>query len=892
MTLASTSKTNTSPFSAVIPAGEYNVIITATDSQDDAPLLEQVISLMPVAGSGSRKGNYTIELSGEASLNCNAVLKMLPRALQRCMFQLQHSRTAVFDTAEICEACDELREFSTLTLEGGVHRQHDAAEFVGVLLEYLEDEMPHTNLLARLKGFFTRTVVTLWFPRDEGYEDTVVAGTIEESFGPFGPVDISAKSTGGSLEECLQDASQMNDDIFSGLEVADGWTTATRTQVIKVLPRVLVMSLGRFKYNMVTGRTDKLNYKISFPQDLDMTPYTEEHIMAARDGAQLPPPCWFELVGVITHQGTASAGHYFSYAKHDGSWFKLNDERVAEVTVAALEKECYGDGVSNTNAYMLVYRAKDVGAEDNDPTTYSSEDAAEKAAMLAKMAMMRDDTHAPDVNSNANSSPPRSPSAGGAAGGNGKAEHGMALGRTSTLSAEVDSENDSLLRQASLFDDDVINLILTVSRMHLMHGSEDWTTEIPLAHTKVVFRIAMDVLSRVLARWKNLPKWQNRIGINIEHWIELLRMAVRPDPWPEQVSSDDEEENAEALAVKAAVAKEATESAWRMVTPWLVVQWRDEERGKDWSSLMGPHVDGGLRVSFCGIVRAAQTALTGMATLEAFEELELAHGGTIGAVLADLVCAEGVSGSVGFAGTEQIELALAAIVERGERVNACSVRSALADAPEPIQVKLHRAAKIGVAVWNLLPDESIRVYHVKDRDQPRANWEAMGKRTIEPIRWSDAPYRESSGQQGSWCAAGSMLVVSINGVHVAQYTVTSAERQHVFVQRGDGADPTAPPPVEMEPEPEPSDDDEASNNNTAAGVEEASYVGNSSNSVAQETYPVGSKVEVLFEADNRFYEGTVTEIDPDSDGDDGVKVEYDPTTEYPETSNEFIRHSR
>eukprot|EP01043_Picozoa_sp_COSAG02_P096848 COSAG02_NODE_33101_length_505_cov_1.110837_2_plen_91_part_01 len=89
-------------------------------------------------------------------------------------------------------------------------------------------------------------------------------GEIEESFGPFGPVDISAKSTGGTLQECMQDSvshsSAMNEDVFTGLEVAEGWTTATRTQVIKVLPRVLMMSLGRFKYNMTTGRTDKLNY--------------------------------------------------------------------------------------------------------------------------------------------------------------------------------------------------------------------------------------------------------------------------------------------------------------------------------------------------------------------------------------------------------------------------------------------------------------------------------------------------------------------------------------------------------------------------------------------------------------------------------------------------------
>jgi uncharacterized UBP type Zn finger protein len=522
VTLASTSKTNTSSFSQVIPAGQYTVVIT--DSEDEAlePLLEIALDLIP---AGTRKANYTLELSGETTINCNASLKALPRALQRCMFQLQHSKTAVFDTGEVCNACEELQEFSTLTLEGGIHRQHDAAEFVGVLLEYLEDEMPDTNLLARLKGFFTRTVVTLWFPKDAGHENTVVPGATEESFGPFGPVDISAKSTGGTLEECMQDSvsagSAMNEDIFTGLEVAEGWTTATRTQVIKVLPRVLVMSLGRFKYNMATGRTDKLNYKIEFPQDLDMSPYTETYIMADREGTELPEKEWFELVGVITHQGTASAGHYFSYAKHNSKWFKLNDERVAESTIEALEKECFGNGVSNTNAYMLVYRAKDVGGEDM-PEVADDDDAAEKAAMKAKMAASVADADTDVVADDAD--------IGRKAGGI-ISEEPVGLTRTSTLSKEVDTENEALLRQAELFDDDVINLMLRVSRMYLRYGTEDWSREIPDEHRQLVWTIGLDVLSRVLARWKNVPKTL----IDVHDWVELLRMAVRPDPWSAQV---------------------------------------------------------------------------------------------------------------------------------------------------------------------------------------------------------------------------------------------------------------------------------------------------------------------------------------------------------------------
>jgi hypothetical protein len=166
-------------------------------------------------------------------------------------------------------------------------------------------------------------------------------------------------------------------------------------------------------------------------------------------------------------------------------------------------------------------------------------------------------------------------------------------------------------------------------------------------------------------------------------------------------------------AVAAAMAAEAKETAWRLLVPWLIGQW--DQYGEDWSALLGPQVDGGLRLLICALLRDGQTALAGTADAAAFNALILGHGGTIGSVLEDLVCAEGVGGSVAYAGTEQIELALAAIVERGGRVNARSVDVALRSVPEPIQVKLHRAEQISVRVWNLLQDDSLRVYAVEER---------------------------------------------------------------------------------------------------------------------------------------------------------------------------------
>ncbi len=163
----------------------------------------------------------------------------------------------------------------------------------------------------------------------------------------------------------------------------------------------------------------------------------------------------------------------------------------------------------------------------------------------------------------------------------------------------------------------------------------------------------------------------------------------------------------------AAMVAEATETAWRLLAPWLIQQWDNRQCAEDWSGLLGPHVEGPLRLSMCTLLRATQTALRGTADALLFDALPLAHGGTIGSVLEDLVVAEGVCGSVAYANTKRLDLAIETIVERGSRVNARSVQEALRTVPM-VQVELHKQ-RIGIRVWNLLQVESLRVYSVETR---------------------------------------------------------------------------------------------------------------------------------------------------------------------------------
>lgn len=92
-------------------------------------------------------------------------------------------------------------------------------------------------------------------------------------------------------------------------------------------------------------------------------------------------------------------------------------------------------------------------------------------------------------------------------------------------------------------------------------------------------------------------------------------------------------------------------------------------------------------------------------------------------------------------------------------------------------------------------------------------------------------------------------MVSVNGDTVAEYAVTGADRQHIFVQRGDGADPTLSQP---EPDPELQASDNDANAAAAHNSPVCSYGGNTTPE-RMYGFAVGDKVEVLWENDNRFY---------------------------------------
>lgn len=74
-------------------------------------------------------------------------------------------------------------------------------------------------------------------------------------------------------------------------------------------------------------------------------------------------PYIYQLFGIISHIGPSiDSGHYISYIKLKGEWYKCDDEDVYLSTKVSIEK-LYGTmGASRTTeiGYILFYRRKEV----------------------------------------------------------------------------------------------------------------------------------------------------------------------------------------------------------------------------------------------------------------------------------------------------------------------------------------------------------------------------------------------------------------------------------------------------------------------------------------------------------------------------------------------------
>ena len=128
---------------------------------------------------------------------------------------------------------------------------------------------------------------------------------------------------------------------------------------MKTLPLVACFHLKRFEHS--TRFHKKISNHISFPEDLDMTPF----LSGCRSDVGADDPSSplsssmpqlnssknrYSLYAVVNHLGTLDSGHYTCFIRqHKDQWFKCDDHMITKASSSA---------VLQSEGYLLFYHKK------------------------------------------------------------------------------------------------------------------------------------------------------------------------------------------------------------------------------------------------------------------------------------------------------------------------------------------------------------------------------------------------------------------------------------------------------------------------------------------------------------------------------------------------------
>jgi hypothetical protein len=119
--------------------------------------------------------------------------------------------------------------------------------------------------------------------------------------------------------------------------------SVTKGLRLATAPSILVCHLKRFAFDKY-GRLIRLHKKIKFDERLDIGEF-----MSGLNKARPPP---YDLVGILVHQGaTCASGHYLSFVKKNGEWYKCNDSVVTRVDQATVFEQ---------QAYIMMYEVAEM----------------------------------------------------------------------------------------------------------------------------------------------------------------------------------------------------------------------------------------------------------------------------------------------------------------------------------------------------------------------------------------------------------------------------------------------------------------------------------------------------------------------------------------------------
>jgi len=180
-------------------------------------------------------------------------------------------------------------------------------------------------------------------------------------------LDLNLSTNGcnhGTVTECLDAFFTPETDLVGyhcgGCKQPD---TATKSLSIDITPIVLMLHLQR----LVVGK--KIQRPVMFGDILDLNPYIE--------GPK--EPLVYDLISVVVHKGSHTRGHYVAITKRGQVWNHHNDLITSPINQLDVLKH---------QAYILMYRARDVmNAAENAPTL-APDDAAATTNLAADTTLV------------------------------------------------------------------------------------------------------------------------------------------------------------------------------------------------------------------------------------------------------------------------------------------------------------------------------------------------------------------------------------------------------------------------------------------------------------------------------------------------------------------------
>mmetsp|Transcript_28494 Transcript_28494/g.77155 ORF Transcript_28494/g.77155 Transcript_28494/m.77155 type:complete len:837 (-) Transcript_28494:118-2628(-) len=243
------------------------------------------------------------------------------------------------------------------------YQQEDAHEFLRALLSNLVMNGHNRQLSSLFDGLLESSVTCQTCGRASLTRDRYMDLSVDIN-------DVEIRTLDDALFEFTKDETLTEDNAVL-CQRCRKKQSVTKGLRLATAPSILVVHLKRFAFNDY-GRLVRLHKRIEFPNRLEIGDYMS-NLNKAR------PPA-YELIGVLVHQGqTCASGHYLSFVKKNGEWFKCNDSDVSKVEEST---------VMIQQAYILMYEVS--GMREN--TCFRPKPLRKEASIMSTIESSDDAT--------------------------------------------------------------------------------------------------------------------------------------------------------------------------------------------------------------------------------------------------------------------------------------------------------------------------------------------------------------------------------------------------------------------------------------------------------------------------------------------------------------------